>query len=242
MRLVDLLALYVVIGFAAGVAIYVRAVPRDGRAVSSALLAVPLWPLWAPIALTAQRSPPALSLDGVPGQIEAALAEALAAVEGSPLANLLSKAAVANILTEVHRAAGRCAELDALLARPELDPNLAAQRLAALEREAAPPRTLASARLHHENVRRLVNLRARDRQALEELTDLVAALRTQLVLARYAGSSAEGVGGIVSEMWARVEGLGAAIELETISDDEMATHSDRERWKEPALGETNPGS
>jgi hypothetical protein len=228
MRLVDLFALYFVVGIAAGVAIYARAAVRDGRAVASAVLAVPLWPLWAPIALTAHRAPPPFMLEGVPRQIEAALAEALDAVEGSPLENLLSKGAVTNILGEVERAAARCAELDALLARPELDPDLAAQRLTALESEGAAPRTLASARLHHENVRRLVNLRARDRQALEELTDLVAALRTQLVLARYAGSSAEGVGGIVTEMWARVEGLGAAIEL-----DDMG---------ECAVAEANPGS
>ena len=216
MRLVDLIALYSVVGIAAGVAIYARAAPRDGRAVASAVLAIPLWPLWAPIALTARRPQPTFMLQGVPHRIQAALAEALDAVTGSPLENLLSRSAVADILGEVERAAARCAELDALLERPELDPDLAAERLAALESEGAAPRMLASARLHHENVRRLVGLRARDRQALEELTDLVAALRTQLVLARYAGSSAEGVGGIVSEMWARVEGLGAAIELDEI--------------------------
>ncbi len=214
MRLVDLCVLYGIVGIAAGVAIYARAVPRDGRAIASAALAVPLWPLWAPIALSARRPESRLMLAGVPREIEAALTEALEAVDGSPLANLLSRAAVTNILVEVDRAAARCAELDGLLARPELAPDLAAERLAVLEREAAPVRTLASARLHHANVQRLMRLRERDRQALAELTDLVAALRTQLVLARYAGSSAEGVGGIVSEMWARVEGLGAAIECD----------------------------
>jgi len=48
-------------------------------------------------------------------------------------------------------------------------------------------------------------------RALDELCELVQALRTQLVLARFAGSSVEGTGGIVSEVWARVEGLGAAL-------------------------------
>ena len=227
MRFVDLCVLYSVVGIAAGVAIYVRAVPRDGRAVASAVLAVPLWPLWAPIVLSARRGESALVLAGVPREIAVALEEALDAVEGSPLTNLLSKAAVTNILEGVERAAARCAELDALLTRPELDPVLAAERLAALEREVAPPRTLASARLHHENVRRLVKLRDRDRLALAELAELVAALRTQLVLARYAGSSAEGVGGIVSEMWARVEGFDAVIEFDEIG--------------EPAGAEANPG-
>ena len=35
---------------------------------------------------------------------------------------------------------------------------------------------------------------------------------TQLVLARFAGSSAEGVSAIVAEVWARVEGVGAAMD------------------------------
>jgi hypothetical protein len=71
--------------------------------------------------------------------------------------------------------------------------------------------------VHLENVRRIAALRDRDARALEELADLVGALRAQLALARFAGSHAEGTSGIVSEMWARVEGLGAAL-----ADDEGA--------------------
>ena len=69
-----------------------------------------------------------------------------------------------------------------------------------------------SARLHLANVERLEALRRRDELALEELGELVAALRTQLVLARYAGSTAEGAGDIVSEVWARVEVLGTTMD------------------------------
>jgi hypothetical protein len=65
--------------------------------------------------------------------------------------------------------------------------------------------------MHLDNVRRIEALRDRDARALEELADLVGALRAQLALARFAGSQAEGTSGIVSEMWARVEGLGAAL-------------------------------
>ncbi len=213
MRLADLLALYFVVGATIAAAIYLRAVPRDRRAVASAALALPLWPLWAPIALTSGRRAERAPVTGVPRQLESALLEALAAVESTPLAGLLSPDSVSEILAEIGRAATRCAELDALLARPDFDPELATRRLATLEAEGAPPRALASARLHRENVHRLERLRDHDRGALAELTDLVGALRTQLVLARYAGSSAEGAGGIVTELWARVEGLGAAIEL-----------------------------
>jgi len=71
---------------------------------------------------------------------------------------------------------------------------------------------MATARLHLTNVRRLHAMRERDARSLLDLADLVEALRTQLVLARFAGSSVEGVGDIVTEMWARVEGLGEAME------------------------------
>ena len=58
-------------------------------------------------------------------------------------------------------------------------------------------------------------MRDRHERALEELGELVGALRSQLVLARYAGSSPDGVGGIVTELWARVEGLGEVMDVST---------------------------
>ncbi|MFT3773425.1 MAG: hypothetical protein QM820_49240 [Minicystis sp.] len=48
--------------------------------------------------------------------------------------------------------------------------------------------------------------------------NLVQALRAQLVLARFAGSQPEGAGGIVSELWARVEGLGVALGADEVPD------------------------
>jgi hypothetical protein len=123
------------------------------------------------------------------------------------------------------RAASRHAELDALLRRDGFDDVAAASRVAELEQARASSRALATARLHLDNVRRLRAMRDRDARALEELADLIQALRTQLVLARFAGSSVEGVGGIVSEVWARVEGLGAAIDAHEIaaSEDSVET-------------------
>ena len=56
---------------------------------------------------------------------------------------------------------------------------------------------------------------AADAQALQELAELLEALRSQLLLARYSGSSAEGAGAIVGEVWARLEGLGVAFDVAT---------------------------
>jgi len=69
-------------------------------------------------------------------------------------------------------------------------------------------------KLDLENVRRLVLLRERDARGLEELCGLAEALRTQVTLARYSGSQAADFGDIVTEIRARVEGLGAALEAE----------------------------
>ena len=87
-------------------------------------------------------------------------------------------------------------------------------RLSELERRTGSSRALGTARLELDNVRRLVALRERDARALEELCTLVEALRTQVTLARFSESSAADIGGIVGEVWARVEGLGAAIDAE----------------------------
>jgi len=58
-------------------------------------------------------------------------------------------------------------------------------------------------------VLRLAQLRDADRRTLEEMGDALEALRSQIVLARVA---APGSSDIVSELWARVEGLGAALD------------------------------
>ena len=98
----------------------------------------------------------------------------------------------------------------------ELHEARAAARLRALEQDHGSSRASATARLDLENIRRLGALRDQDARALDELSSLAEALRTQIVLARFSGSSAADVGGIVSEVWARVEGLGAALEAEEI--------------------------
>lgn len=228
MSLRDLAFLYLLAGLACAVAVYRASTESRGRAAAAAALTVPLWPLWAPIALTTTRRSPgassaspfggfpgrpdASSVEGAAARVKAALREGVEACAGTSFASLLSRDAGARIEAEVTRAAARHAELTGLLRQDAFDAAAAARRVADLEQSGASPRAISTARLHLENVRRLVELRDRDAHALEELSDLVQALRTQLVLARFAGSSVEGVGGIVSEVWARVEGLGAAMD------------------------------
>jgi hypothetical protein len=219
MSLRDLSVLYLVLGLCCAVAIY-RSQPGAGaRAVASAALAIPLWPLWAPIALTAQRAPSQKPLEpgaaaDVIGRVQRALREAVEAIAGTPLASLLPPEAAARIESEVASRAARHAELVHLLAQEPYDAARAEARVKELEAASASPRALATARLDLDNVRRLRALASRDERALEELCTLAEALRTQVVLARFSESSAADIGGIVSEVRARVEGLGAALEAE----------------------------
>jgi hypothetical protein len=212
MKLWDLAALYLAVGAACAVALYRRSPEKRRAALVNALTAIPLWPLWMPIAWTAKRE--AAQLDAEAGErvrrILMALEEGVASVLGTPLEKLLNGGAAEQIRREVERIAARHQELVTLLARDEFNPDVAERRLAALESSGAPVRLRASARLHLDNVRRLAELAERDRRALDELLGLVDALRTQLVLVRLSGSSVEGVGDIVNELWTRLESLNEA--------------------------------
>jgi hypothetical protein len=208
--LLDLGILYLIVGLACAVAVYRASPPGPSRAASAAV-AVPLWPLWAPIALTSTRAAPATPVSAAAARIQASLREASEACAGTSLATLLPREAADRISAEVVRAASRHAELTALLGREGFDRAAAEARVRALSQPGASPRALATARLHLDNVRRIAALRDRDARALDELRDLVGALQAQLALARFAGTQVEDTSGIVSEMWARVEGLGAAL-------------------------------
>lgn len=218
MSLSDLIALYLLVGVACSVAIY-RTAPVGGpKAAAEAAVAIPLWPLWAPIALTSRTPRLAKKADFAPEKrVVAALREAVEASQGTPLEALLPREAAAKIEAEVSRASGRIGELDQLLQKSAFDVDAALARVRTLEKDNALPRAVATARLHHDNVKRLHAVRDRDARTLEELADLVGALRTQLVLARYAGSDLEGASGTLSEVIARVEALGDVLEDEAKS-------------------------
>lgn len=210
MSLLDLLVLYAVAGAGCAAVVFRRTHGSRRRRLANAAVTLPLWPLWAPIALLPD-APPRTPARGRVARIEAELEQAMRAAADSSLSVLLPPDAVARIRTELARAAARIAELDGVLAQPGFDRGAAEARVATLLEANASRRAIKTAILHRDNVARIEAMRDRHARALEELGELVGALRSQLVLARYAGSSPEGVGGIVSELWARVEGLGEAM-------------------------------
>jgi hypothetical protein len=213
----DLLILYAIVGLACAVAVLRRGSATGVQAAASAAATVLVWPLWAPFALGApsRRVPRAAS--GSPQhetvrRVEVALAEAVDAVAGTPMSEVFSAKIAARIAAEVARVAERLDELTALTTRAGFDAQASARHVRDLEARAAPERTLVTARLQHESLARLQQIRTADAQAIDELAELLEALRAQLLLARYSGSSAEGAGAIVSEVWARLEGLGVAFD------------------------------
>lgn len=217
MTLGDLLVLYGAVGVASATVVYRSSPARGVRAALGAALTLPLWPLWLPVALRERRATRPETGDAT----RAAIWEAHEAVVGSALEALLPREAALRMLQEVERASERHLELARLLAQPQFSAVAAEQRLEQLQREGASERSLTPARLHLDNVRRLEVLRRRDQDTLLELGELATALRTQLVLARYSGSGAgdaRDAGDIVSEVWARVEVLGSALEAPLGSD------------------------
>jgi hypothetical protein len=210
----DLLVLYGIVGLACAVAVLRRAPATGIRAFTSAFAAVVVWPLWAPFALGSERRTPRSSAPptGVVERIERALADAVDAVAGTPMSDVFPARVASRISAEVARVAAHLEELSALTARAGFDARASAEHLRDLETRGAPDRAVATARLQHESLHRLRQLQIADAQALDELADLLEALRAQLLLARYSGSSAEGAGAIVAEVWARLEGLGAAFD------------------------------
>ena len=188
MTLRDLVIAYLVVGLACAVFIYRRSPPPAVRALASAAVAVPLWPLWAPFALESGRAAHPLV-----AAVERAIAEA-ESTAGVP------RDLVLRLRSELARVSERLLELDRLLGTEAFDLESAARR--------AAETGLASARAHHESVRRLGDQRARDATRLAELSDLIAALRARLVL-----SGSEGAGDLVDELWTHLDALDEASKL-----------------------------
>jgi hypothetical protein len=208
--MLDLGALYALTGLASAVLVWRRNHADTSRRLASSAVALLLWPIWVPIAL-APEAPRRPRAAGRIARIETELDHAVEAARGSPFAILLPAEAAERIRREIRLAAARIEELDAVLAQPGFDRAIADRRVDELSAQ-GHARALRTAVLHRDNVARLETLRERHALALEELGELVSALRSQLVLSRYAGCAPEGVGGIVTELWARVEGLGEAME------------------------------
>ncbi len=206
MSLVDLGVLYLIGGATCAFGIW-----RLSGSHVSALLGLLVWPLWAPVAFIDPKRQRARSSPRKSDRVAVVLEEARAAAAGTPFEAMLNEDATARIAAEVERAAERLEALEAVLAQPEFSREAVVARLATLEAEGANEATVRPARLHLESVERLATMRARQAAALGELEQVLAALRSQLVVARYAGAT-EGVDGILGDLWARVEGLGEALE------------------------------
>jgi hypothetical protein len=195
----DLAVVYLAIGVAIAIAIYRRSPPPITRALASAAVAVPLWPLWAPFAFEPSRARDAAH--PLAARVASALASAEIAALGSGAGALLSRAEVARLAREVQRIGARLAELDRLLATEGFDLAASERRLAALEGARR-----ASAEAHHARLVRLHARRAADAAGLAELVDLVHALRAELLL-EAEGASGSGVADLVQEVSARLEAL-----------------------------------
>lgn len=188
-------------------------VPKSGRRerITDALLSVCAWPLFAPLVLLPLLGRRIERESDASLRIKRALAEARAAVVGTPLAKLLPEAMLSRLALTLGQIEERRAELSELLTRPDF------------QREAEPGRPGAQ---HKESVARLWAILERDRAALDELCELAESLRAQLLVARYSSKAGQhgvasselggGVRELAVELSARVESLNAWFELDSV--------------------------
>jgi hypothetical protein len=211
MNLLEVATLYLIAGAISAVVLGRHRRETGRRQLLYLVLALLLWPLWLPVIL-AQPKPEASGTTTGISASEQTLWQGYEAVKGTPLEKLLPRESVERIAAELRRVGQRDRELTQILLQPSFSLDGARARVAALEQQNTSPRALALALRHRENIERLVTLQARDRQVLGELGDWLSILRTQLVLARYSGSSVEGIGDIFAEVCARVEVLGSTLD------------------------------
>jgi hypothetical protein len=194
MSLLGFTALYVAIGAVSAIVIFVR----RGR-IDQAALAVVLWPLELPFALVRDEPPV--------GRAAAFLA-ALRNAAATPLGGVLPDEKAARALAaRLGDAANRVAEIDGVLARPEMSETAARARLADLQRRTATPGAIAASLSRLDNLRRLRLLRDRCAAELEEVGELIDQLTAQAELVRLSGAPVPAGAELVRELVARVEGL-----------------------------------
>jgi hypothetical protein len=186
--------LYVAIGAVSAIVIFAK----RGR-ISQAALAVVLWPLELPFALVRDEPPV--------GRAAAFLA-ALRRAASTPLGGILPDETAARALAaRLGDAAQRVAEIDGVLARPEMSEATARTRLVELQRRNATPGAIAAAGSRLDNLRRLRLLRDRCAAELEEVGELIDQLTAQAELVRLSGAPVPAGAELVRELVARVEGL-----------------------------------
>lgn len=142
------------------------------------------WPIYASM-LSPKEAPEDVAFREAES-VREALVQVADAARGSTFATLFDSSAEARVRIELERTTERVRAIDLELARGTK----------------ATSTSRANARLRA--------IRDRDLHAMRELVQLLAALRGEILIARHEGSSAEGTAALVSEVWARVVGLGEA--------------------------------
>jgi len=142
------------------------------------------WPIYASM-LSPKEAPEDVAFREAEA-VREALVQVADAARGSTFATLFDQRAEDRVRLELERTTERVRAIDLELARSTktIAPSRASTRLRAI--------------------------RDRDLHAMRELVQLLAALRGEILIARHEGSSAEGTSALVSEVWARVVGLGEA--------------------------------
>ena len=211
MKLLELGVLYAIGGAVSAIIVSRRDRERTNLRWLNLMLALLLWPLWLPVSLSREQSPTEEQSKGATAS-EQALYQGYEAVKGTPLEKLLPRESVERIALELRRVVERDRELSRLLCQPSFSLPIARARIDEMAQNGGSARAISVAQRHVENIERLAALHARDQLLLSELGDWLTTLRTQLVLARYSASSAEGVGDIFAEVCARVEVLSTTLE------------------------------
>lgn len=192
MSVLDLAVPYAVVGVGAAV---VSTVARGRGGLADALLLLVVWPIYAPFVLGS-------------GAGRAAAADRRAGPTAHPLdAVLPDRATLASVERRLGVARERVADIERLLARPELAESTARGRLERIEAAAASPGLVAAARARLASVERLRALKARFEREIEEVAEVLIELETQAELVRLAGAEDPAMEEVLRELGARSESL-----------------------------------
>jgi hypothetical protein len=178
---------YLLIGLAIGVALYLR----EGRALVFAL-SIPFWPLLAPFALANRAAPPgpAPSGDKRITAVQTEVMRALAQLGGLAEATLAPEVArVRGLTSALDGMSRRIAEMDELLASPQMATRAGDESITALRAQgvAEDDARLQSVRARLRNIERLRALRDRTRADLDRILLKLEEMASQLHVLRFAG-------------------------------------------------------
>jgi hypothetical protein len=191
-----LCTVYLLTGAACAVAARARASVGD-----LALLAL-LWPLYGPFLLAS----------GASTGRERDLARALRQVAGTPLAPLLpDRGAVRALERSLHAASLRVREIDAVLARPEMNEEATQAQLRGLEESFGSAEARAALALRLQSIRQLKGMRERFARRLAEVDALLAQLLAQVEVLRLGAGEPPGED-LVAPLLAQVEALAEMLE------------------------------